>query len=106
MARRLVRGQRRQERHAVELRRFAGWLEEPGQVEERRRHVDELHLAAHALAAGDAAAPHDQRHADQLVEERVTVQHTSVVDELLAVVGRDDQDGVALIEAARFEALA
>ena len=61
------------------------------QVEHRRRHVDELDLAVdHARRhAGDGD---DERNAELLVVERRAVVAPAVLVELLAVVGRDDDD--------------
>ena len=65
--------------------------------EHRRQHVDELHLLSHAAALPLVAGElHDERHAVELVEEAAAVEPEAMVEELLAVVGEEDDERVVV----------
>ena len=72
-------------------------------LEHGGRHVDALHLARDARArAAVAGELHDQRDADELVEQAPAVEPEPVVLELLAVVGQEHDERV-VVEAQRLE---
>src|SRR5262249_34457561 len=96
--------QRRYEAATVQTGRRRA-VEEPRQVEQGRRDVDEPHLGPDAGSPGHARALRDERPVDQLVEERVPVRHAAVVRELLTVIRGDDDRGVRAAEAARAQLL-
>jgi hypothetical protein len=75
----------------------------PHRLEQRRHHVDALHLALDARAAAAAARQLEhQRDADQLVEQAAAVEPAPVVEELLAVVGHEEDERV-VVEAQRLQ---
>ena len=67
-----------------------------GRGEQARREVDRSATwSRHDPSGGEPPGPvQDQRHAHDLVEERLLVPLAAVLEELLAVVGGDDDEGV------------
>src|SRR5205823_679992 len=57
---RLLGAERGDEGHAIELRRATRGGKQSREVEQRRGHVDELHLTPEPLAVRDAASAHDE----------------------------------------------
>src|SRR5262249_60038373 len=80
-------------------------VEQPRQVQQRRRDVDEPYLSPDVGSPGYPRALRDERDVDELVEECVPVRHAAVVRELLTVIGGDDDRGVRGAEAARAQLL-
>jgi hypothetical protein len=81
----------RHEARRVERRRCVD-LE---RVEHGGQQRDRAHLFGDPPAGRGAGEPDDERHVQQLVEECVAVIEGAVVEELLAVVGHDDDERVA-----------
>jgi len=64
-----------------------------GELEDRRRDVDLLHRTRDLAAARRAGQPDEERHVHDLLVQRLAVADTVVVEELFAVIAREDEDG-------------
>jgi hypothetical protein len=87
------------ERHQADAVEPLGHVEAE-RVEQRRHDVHRAHLAVDRRARRFAGQPHHERDTQQLVVERVTVPHGATLEELLAVVG-GQQDGCPVQHAVR-----
>ncbi len=64
------------------------------EIEDRRRHVHLLGLPLHDPAAPHPGDPHDQGDVQHLLVQRPAVLPAAVLEELLAVIGDEDDHGV------------
>ncbi len=64
------------------------------QPHERARQVEEADRARNAHAGGDAGTAHDEGHAVRLLEGRHALEEQAVRAQVVAVVGREDDERV------------